>query len=191
MTRSDDLYALPGDLPVPHDDGTCAHLPGMSLPDVALASTRGGAVSLARVEAEWVIAYCYPRTGVPDQDPLGGAERWNSIPGARGCTPQSCAYRDHHGELAALGARVFGVSTQDTAYQEEAASRLHLPFELLSDADLALTRALRLPTFSIEGQTLIKRLTLIARGGVIERCLYPVFPPTTDADNVLRYLRAK
>ena len=189
MTRSDNLYALPGDLPVPVDDGACAHLPGMPLPDVPLASTSGGTVSLARVDAEWVVAYCYPRTGVPDEDPLGGAELWNSIPGARGCTPQSCAYRDHYGDLVALGAWVGGVSAQRTDYQAEAASRLHLPYELLSDADLELARALRLPTFTIERQTLIKRLTLIARGGIIERCLYPVFPPTADAENVLRYLR--
>ena len=191
MTRADDLYRLPGDLPLPVDDGTCAHLPGMRLPDLHLTSTGGGAISLARVEAEWVVAYCYPRTGTPDEELLGGATLWNSIPGARGCTPQSCAYRDHHGELSALGARVFGISTQPTDYQSEAASRLHLPYALLSDVNLALTGALRLPTFSVESQTLIRRLTLIAHRGVIEHCLYPVFPPTADAENVVRYLQAR
>ena len=115
---------------------------------------------------------------------------WDAIPGSRGCTPQSCEYRDHYAELSALGARVFGISTQDTDYQAEAAARLHLPFELLSDASLELTRALRLPTFEVVGQTLIKRLTLIARAGIIEQCFYPVFPPTADAENVLKYLEA-
>lgn len=189
MTRSDNLYALPENLPIPVDDGACDHLPGMPLPAVPLRSTAGGTVTLAGVDAKWVVAYFYPRTGVPDRDPPGGLAKWDAIPGSRGCTPQSCEYRDHHGLLSALGARVFGVSTQDTDYQAEAATRLHLPFELLSDASLELCGALRLPTFVVEGQTLIKRLTLIARAGVIEHCFYPVFPPTADAGNVLQYLR--
>jgi peroxiredoxin len=188
MPRSDNLYSLPKDLPVPVDDGACDHLPGMRLPDIALRSTGGGMVSLPKIDAKWVVTYFYPRTGVPDKDPPGGLAKWDAIPGSRGCTPQSCEYRDHYGELGALGARVYGISTQDTEYQSEAATRLHLPFELLSDADLELTGALRLPTFVVEGQTLIKRLTLIAREGVIERCFYPVFPPTADAGNVLQYL---
>jgi peroxiredoxin len=191
MPRSDNLYSLPPNLPVPVDDGACDHLPGMRLPDIALRSTAGGMVSLPQIDAKWVITYFYPRTGVPDQDPPGGLAKWDAIPGSRGCTPQSCEYRDHHGELAAMGARVYGMSTQDTEYQSEAASRLRLPFELLSDADLRFAVALRLPTFVVEGQTLIKRLTLIARGGVVERCFYPVFPPTADAGNVLQYLHER
>jgi peroxiredoxin len=160
----------------------------MRLPDISLRSTAGGTVSLANIDAKWVVAYFYPRTGQPDKDPPGGLAMWDAIPGSRGCTPQSCEYRDHHAELFALGARVFGISTQDTDYQAEAAARLHLPFALLSDASLELAHALRLPTFEVAGQTLIKRLTLIARAGIIEQCFYPVFPSTADAQNVLKYL---
>jgi len=189
MTRSDDLYALPADLPIPEDDGACAHLPGLPLPDVALPSTRGREVSLPKLAADWLVIYCYPRTGQPDRDPPGGLAAWDSIPGARGCTPQSCSYRDHYQELRALGAEVFGLSTQDTAYQNEAATRLHLPFELLSDADLRFTTALRLPTFTVAGITVIKRLTLIARHGRIETCFYPVFPPDADAPRVVASLQ--
>jgi peroxiredoxin len=128
----------------------------------------------------------YPRTGRPDRElPTG----WNAIPGARGCTPQSCAFRDHHEELKRSGAaQVFGVSTQDTAYQREAAERLHLPFELLSDEKLEFARALKLPIFEVAGMTLIKRLTLIARAGVIEKVFYPVFPPDKNADDVLDWI---
>src|SRR5262249_16808198 len=153
-----------------------------------LRTTRGTWVSLAAVKAAWLIVYCYPRTGQPDQDPPGGLAAWDSIPGARGCTPQACAYRDHYSELIRRGAQVFGVSTPDTDYQREVVERLHLPFELLSDSGLELTRALRLPTFSVAGQTLIKRLTLVGREGRIEKCFYPVFPPDADAENVLRYI---
>lgn len=190
MSRSDNLYALPADLPVPEDDGACDHLPGLPWPSLALRSTRGRSVSLAEVEAAWLVVYCYPRTGLPDQDPPGGLAAWDSIPGVRGCTPQACSYRDHHSELARYGAQVFGVSTQDTAYQQEVEARLHLPYELLSDLELAFARTLRLPTFSVAGHTVIRRLTLIGRRGRIETCLYPVFPPDADADNVLRYISA-
>ena len=185
--RSDDLHALPPDLPVPLDDGACQHLPGMAWPSVALPSTAGGTVSLAAAatEAPWLVVYFYPRTGLPDQDPPGGLAAWDAIPGARGCTPQACAYRDHHAELRARGARILGVSTQETAYQREVLERLHLPYPLLSDAALALTHALRLPTFTVAGYTLIRRLTLLGRGGRIERCFYPVFPPHSDAVRVL------
>jgi len=131
------------------------------------------------------VVYCYPRTGRPDEDLPGG---WDEIPGARGCTPQSCAFRDHHAELQGLGARVFGLSTQDTAYQREAVERLHLPFELLSDEDLAFARALGLPTFEVEGMALIKRLTLVICDGHIERVFYPVFPPSKNADEVVEWL---
>lgn len=188
MARSDNLYALPQDLPVPMDDGACDHLPGLAWPTLPLPSTAGAAISLADVRDDWLVVYFYPRTGLPDHDPPGGLELWDSIPGARGCTPQACAYRDLHSELTERGARVLGVSTQDTAYQREVAGRLHLPFELLSDSNLELAHALRLPTFSVAGHTLIRRLTLIGREGRIAKCFYPVFPPDADADHVLQYL---
>src|SRR5690242_14473723 len=146
----------------------------MALPDIALAATSGPAISLSKVKGRSVI-YIYPRTGVPG---VPNPEGWDLIPGARGCSPQSCAFRDHFAELQALGvARVFGLATQDTAYQAEAAERLHLPFPLLSDADLALTRALRLPTFEVAGMTLLKRFTLVVDGGRVTKVFYPVFPP--------------
>src|ERR1044072_1585867 len=173
MPRSDDLHSLPADLPLPVDDGACEHLAGLSWPAVTLPSTAGRLVSLAEQQTEWLVVYCYPRTGLPDQDPPGGLAAGDSIPGARGCTPQACSYRDHHAELARFGARVLGVSTQDTAYQREVVERLHLPYELLSDSRLALAGALRLPTFSVAGHTVIKRLTLIGRRDRIETCFYP------------------
>jgi peroxiredoxin len=190
VTRSDDLYRLPEGLPVPADDGACDHLVGRELPAVALASTAGREVVLAEVDAPWVVVYCYPRTGLPDADPPGGLTAWDAIPGTRGCTPQACAYRDRHAELAALGAAVFGVSTQATAYQREAATRLHLPYELLSDEELEFARAIALPTHEVAGMTLLRRLTLIARDRRIVRCHYPVFPPDADAGNVVHFLRA-
>jgi peroxiredoxin len=184
MARSDNLHVLPENLPVPVDDGACAHLLGMRLPSLPLPATSGNRVDLATLPGRTVV-YCYPRTGRPDQALPQG---WNEIPGARGCTPESCAFRDHYGEIGALGARVFGLSTQDTAYQREAVERLHLPFDLLSDADLAFTTALRLPTFAVEGMTLIKRLTLILTDGRIEKVFYPVFPPDRNADDVISWL---
>ena len=126
-------------------------------------------------KAEWLVVYCYPRTGLPDHDPPGGLAAWDAIPGARGCTPQACSYRDHHADLVKHGAHVLGLSTQDTEYQREVVDRLHLPFELLSDSKLELARALQLPTFSVAGQTLIKRLTLVGRGGRIGKCFYLFF----------------
>jgi peroxiredoxin len=188
--RSDNLYALPQDLPVPLDDRACDHLRGLMLPSIALKSTSGAKIDLSKEGQPWVVVYCYPRTGRPDQEPLGGAAAWNAIPGARGCTPQSCAYRDHHAELAALGATVYGLSTQDTEYQSEAVERLHLPFPLLSDARLEFARTLRLPTFPFAGLELIKRLTLIARAGRIEEVLYPVFPSDADAGRVMEWLKS-
>ena len=187
MTRQDDLHTLPAGLPVPVDDGACDHLPGLRLPPLPLASTAGVPVDLRDLPGTTVV-YCYPRTGEPDRDSPPG---WDAIPGARGCTPQSCAYRDRHRELGALGARVFGLSTQDTAYQREAAARLRLPFPLLSDAGLAFAGALRLPTFEVAGLTLIKRLTLILEAGRIETVFYPVFPPDQDAAAVLAWLTAR
>jgi peroxiredoxin len=187
MTEPRNLLDLPADLPVPVDDGACDHLSGMRLPSLALLATDGSMVDLSRLPGRSVV-YVYPRTGRPDQPlPTG----WDGIPGARGCTPQSCAYRDLAAELGALGARVFGLSTQDTAYQREAAARLHLPFLLLSDERLELTTALSLPTFEVDGMTLIKRLTLIIDDGAIETVFYPVFPPDADAANVATWLRAR
>ena len=187
MMRSDNVYELPKDLPVPQDDGACAHLAGMRLPPVALASTGGRSVDLSALKGRTVV-YIYPRTGRPDQElPTG----WNAIPGARGCTPQSCAFRDHFDELKRAGvAQVFGLSTQDTAYQREAVERLHLPFELLSDAKLEVAKALKLPMFEVDGMRLIKRLTLILRDGAIEKVFYPVFPPDRNAGDVLAWLTA-
>lgn len=184
MPRSDNLYQLPAQLPEPIDDGACAHLIGMSVPTLPLWATSGEQVNLATLPQRTVV-YAYPRTGQPEVDPPPG---WNEIPGARGCTPQACAFRDHHRELQALGAQVFGLSTQDSAYQREAATRLHLPFALLSDAQLAWTRALRLPTFEVAGLTLLKRLTLILRAGTIEHVFYPVFPPDKSAETVITWL---
>jgi peroxiredoxin len=187
MARQDNLYELPKNLPVPQDDGACAHLEGFTLPTVALPSTGGRSVDLSRLAGRTVV-YCYPRTGKPDQEMPEG---WNAIPGARGCTPQSCAFRDHFQELKRAGAaQVFGLSTQDTAYQREAVERLHLPFELLSDEKLELARALRLPTFEVAGMTLIKRLTLILDDGVVTKVFYPVFPPDANAAGVERWLLA-
>lgn len=177
---------LPSDIPVPQDDGAAAHLAGMRLPDLALAATDGSNVNLSKLARRTVI-YIYPRTGVPGIDPPPG---WDMIPGARGCTPQSCSFRDHYAELKALGvARVFGLSTQDTAYQQEAASRLHLPFPLLSDEKLALAEALRLPTFTAAGMTLLKRMALVIDDGAITKAFYPVFPPDQSAEDVAAWLR--
>jgi peroxiredoxin len=185
MARSDNIHELPKDLPVPQDDGACDHLKGMKLPAVSLLSTGGRSIDLSALKGTTVV-YVYPRTGRPDQEMLPG---WNDIPGARGCTPQSCAFRDHYQELKDAGAsQVFGLSTQDTAYQREAAERLHLPFELLSDEKLAFARALKLPTFEVAGMQLIKRLALIARDGVIAKVFYPVFPPDRNAGDVLGWL---
>jgi peroxiredoxin len=186
MPRTDNLYELPPDLPIPVEDGACAHLLGMSLPTLPLPSTAGRLVDLASLSGRSVV-YCYPRTGRPDQDLPGG---WNDIPGARGCTPQSCAFRDHYQMIQQHGARIFGLSTQDTDYQREAVERLHLPFELLSDMELSFARALRLPTFKVEAMTLIKRLTLIIREGRIEKVFYPVFPPDRNASEVIAWLAA-
>ena len=188
---SQNPYSLPGDLPEPEDDGAADHLPGTVMPPLVLPSTDGGAVrvDIAPEEAERLVLYAYPRTGRPGEASL--TSDWDSIPGARGCTPESCGFRDHAGELRSAGAAVAGLSTQDTAYQQEAADRLRLPFPLLSDADLTLTEALELPTFTVAGQTLLKRLTLIVRSGVIEHVFYPVFPPDAHAASVLEWLRAR
>ncbi|MGA9033943.1 MAG: peroxiredoxin [Sulfuricaulis sp.] len=178
---------LPADIPVPQDDGGADHLTGRRLPDLALPATSGSAVNLAKLTGRSVL-YLYPRTGVPGVDLPPG---WNEIPGARGCTPQSCGFRDHFAELKQLGvAQVFGLSTQDTAYQQEAASRLQLPFPILSDATLAFTRALKLPTFGVANMTLLKRMALVIDNGVITKVFYPVFPPDKNAADVVAWIQA-
>jgi len=179
---------LPADLPVPVDDGAAAHLRGMQMPHVVLPSTAGHDVDVAGLGAGRTVLYAYPRTGRPDRPVPAG---WDAIPGARGCTPESCAFRDHYSELRSLGARVYGFSTQGTDYQREAAERLELPFELLSDAALKLTKAMRLPTFEFEGETLLKRLTLVVREDTVEHVFYPVFPPDTHAEEVLAWLASR
>jgi peroxiredoxin len=178
---------LPPNIPAPKNDGAARHLPGKKLPDLALPATSGAAVNLAKLTGRTVV-YIYPRTGVPGVAlPTG----WDAIPGARGCTPQSCGFRDHFGELKRLGvAQLYGLSTQDTAYQTEAASRLHLPFSILSDQKLAFTRALSLPTLSVDGMTLLKRMALVIDDGVITKAFYPVFPPDKNAEVVIAWLQA-
>jgi len=177
---------LPSDLPVPVDDGAAAHLIGQKLPDLELPATSGLLVNLGALTDRTVI-YAYPRTGRPGQMPPDG---WDAIAGARGCTPQSCGFRDHFAELRRLGVNsLYGLSTQDTEYQREAVNRLHLPFALLSDAKLQLQRALRLPTFEIEEMILLKRLTLVIDDDVITKVFYPVFPPDRSASDVIAWLQ--
>ena len=176
---------LPKDLPVPIDDGACNHLLNQVLPSIVLSSTQGRDVDLSAIAGR-VAIYCYPMTGKPDV-PL--PEGWDQIPGARGCTPQSCAFRDHHQELERLEAQVYGLSTQSTEYQQEAVERLHLPFELLSDRELKFATLLKLPIFEVEGKQLIKRVTLIAKDAKIIKVFYPVFPPDRNADEVVEWLQ--
>lgn len=178
---------LPDNIPAPQDDGAARHLTGRRLPDFALPATNGEAVNLSKLAGRGVV-YIYPRTGRPGQVlPTG----WDGIPGARGCTPQSCGFRDHFAELTRLGVSyVYGLSTQDTAYQSEAAERLHLPFAILSDAELKLTRLLDLPTFEVDGMTLLKRMAWVIDGGIIVKVFYPVFPPDKNAADVLAWAQA-
>jgi peroxiredoxin len=185
MERADNLQKLPEGLPEPTDDGAADHLPGTRIPPLPLISTAGEPVDLSSLPGRTVV-YCYPLTGRPDMKLPAG---WDEIPGARGCTPQSCAFRNHHEELRALGTRVFGLSTQSTGYQKEAAVRLRLPYELLSDEGLRFAQTLGLPTFEVEGMVLLKRLTMIIDDGRIEKVFYPVFPPDKNAEEVLEWLR--
>jgi peroxiredoxin len=186
VATAHDPLVLPADLPVPVDDGAAYHLAGARIPPIGLRATDGSVVTLADVSRR--VVFCYPRTGRPGVEPLGGAEAWDAIPGARGCTPQACSYRDHHAEIVDAGYAVYGLSTQESDYQQEAVERLQLPYALLSDSDLRLATALRLPTFRHAGHVFLKRLTLIAHDGVIVRVQYPVFPPDRDAERVVAWL---
>jgi peroxiredoxin len=182
-----DPTQLPEDLPVPQDDGAARHLTGARLPPIALAATDGRNVDLAALAGRTVV-YVYPRTGRPGQPPPPG---WDAIPGARGCTPESCAFRDHAGELADLGARVAGLSAQTLDDQIEFAERNHIPYPVIADPELRLGTALRLPTFEFEGVTLYKRITLVAEACAIAKVFYPVFPPDKNAEDVIAWLRQR
>ncbi len=180
------LNQLPTDLPAPQDDGACDHLKGMKLPNVSLQATNSERVNLGQIKGKLVI-YCYPMTGQPN---VALPDGWDQIPGARGCTPQSCSFRDHYGELQALGAQVVGLSVQTTGYQTEMATRLHLPFPVVSDANYEFQKALNLPTFVAAGMTLLKRVTLLVNDGVIEAVHYPIFPSDSDPAWVINYLES-
>ena len=180
-----DLTKLPDNLPIPTDDGACAHLLGIHIPSVSLNSTSGEIVDLSELSGT-VVVYFYPMIGRPDGPPMTG---WNEIPGARGCTPQSCAFRDKHLELKSFGAKVFGISAQPLDDQREAKSRLELPFELLNDGHFALTEAMHLPTFEYKKSRLIKRLTIVALEGIIRKVFYPVFPPDRNAEDVIAWFK--
>lgn len=179
------LTSLPDNLPIPQDDGACGHLLGLSAPNITLKSSDEQNINLSTIKG-WAVVYCYPRTGQPNKALPDG---WDAIPGARGCTPEACGFRDHHADLTTIGAQIFGLSVQDTQYQQEATRRLHLQFPLLSDSDLAFTHALNLPTFDVAGMRLNKRVTLILRNGIIQHYIYPVFPPDSHAMEVLNWLK--
>ena len=181
------VYELPKDLPIPQDDGAAEHLKGKRLPNASLTATNGSVIDMGSILGT-VVIYCYPMTGQPNV-PL--PDGWDQIPGARGCTPQSCSFRDHYQEIQALGADVIGLSVQGTDYQQEMVKRLHLPFPVVSDANYRFQKALNLPTFQVAGMTLLKRITLIARNGVIEATHYPVFPSDSDPDWVINCLNAR
>ena len=182
----DFLRVIPDGLPVPEDDGACDHLTGSRLPSVPLRSTADQWVDLSALPGLTII-YCYPMTGRPGI-PL--PDGWVQTPGAAGCTPQSCSFRDRHRDLQALGARIFGLSAQSTTDQQEAAERLALPYDLLSDEQLTFAAALGLPTFEIAGLQLIKRVTLVVRDGQVIKHFYPVFPPDRNVEETIAWLQA-
>jgi peroxiredoxin len=182
-----DFRILPPGLPVPEDDGAADHLPGALVPQVVLPSTHGP-IDLAEAARHLLVAYIYPRTGTPGCPSPDG---WNAIPGARGCTPQSCAFRDRVDDFARHGASLLALSAQPASEQEEFAAREHIPYPILSDRGLRLASALRLPTFDVAGMTLYKRLTFVADEGRIERVFYPVFPPDRNAADVLTWLNGR
>ena len=187
MTSDSNPYLLPEDLPVPVDDGACDHLTGIRMPSIALTSTMRRSVNVADVSRTSAVFFFYPETGRPG-DPIPKA--WNEIPGARGCTPQSCAFRDQYRSFKELGFEVFGVSAQSLDEQIEFVERNSLPYELLNDSDFKLTSALGLPTFKFESKTFLRRLAIVAKLGRIQRVFYPVFPPDKNAEQVLEYVRA-
>jgi len=187
VPASDDIHTIPGDLPVPEDDGAADHLVNAVLPPLALTATIGGTVRLDQLEGTTIL-FAYPRTGRPDEELPPG---WNAIPGARGCTPEACGFRDAHQQFAELGVRVLALSTQPSGYQREMANRLDLPFPVLSDEQLEFTRELGLPTFETSGWTLLKRLTLVIEDGRVRHVFYPVFPPDAHAGEVLDWLRGR
>ena len=186
MPRADDIHTIPKDLPVPENDGSADHLLDAAVPPLALQATNGETIELVGLRGRTVL-FCYPRTGRPDEELPPG---WNAIPGARGCTPEACGFRDTHAQFTELGVQVLALSTQDSGYQREMAERLHLPFPVLSDERLELTRALGLPTFETSGLTLLKRLTLVIDDGRIRHVFYPIFPPDGHAAEVLDWLRS-
>lgn len=181
-----DINDLPDNLPVPLDDGGCRHLAGTRLPSIALPATSGPDIDFSTLPGR-VVVFAYPRTGQPGQPSL--VPDWDLIPGARGCTPQTCGFRDLAEDFRREGCAVFALSTQDTVYQRELAQRLHLPFPVLSDSQLKLTRALNLPLMTVAGEPLLKRLAWVANNGFIEHVFYPVFPPDKNASEVLAWLR--
>lgn len=182
-----DYQTLPAGLVAPVDDGAAAHLPGQAMPAVSLPTTDGRDITVSELAAGRTVLYVYPRTGRPGQ---ALPEGWDEIPGARGCTPEACGFRDHHAELLAAGAgAVYGLSSQDTSYQLEVVERLQLPFPMISDEQLQLARELRLPTFTTGGMTLYRRLTMIVADGRIEHVFYPIFPPDEHAQQVVDWLR--
>jgi peroxiredoxin len=184
-----DYQQLPSNLPVPQDDGAADHLPGAAMPPLVLRDTNGNEVALDQLGAGRTVIYIYPLSGRPGVDLPAG---WDAIPGARGCTPEACGFRDHHADLQAAGARtVHGLSSQSREYQAELAERLGLPFSILSDPDLALAEALDLPTFEAAGERLFSRLTMIVTDGRIEHAFYPIFPPDQHAAEVLEWLRGR
>ena len=186
MPHTDDIHTIPDNLPVPEDDGAADHLLHAAVPALALPATNGHQVRLDQLRGRTVL-FCYPRTGRPDEELPPG---WNAIPGARGCTPEACGFRDTHAQFTDIGVRVLALSTQDSAYQREMAERLHLPFPVLSDERLELARELGLPTLETSGMTLLKRLTLVIDDGNITHVFYPVFPPDGHAAEVLGWLRS-
>jgi peroxiredoxin/ribosomal protein S18 acetylase RimI-like enzyme len=187
LVTESDLMQLPDDLPIPKDDGGCDHLVGLALPPLPLAAANGSTVDLSTIPG-CVVVFAYPRTGRPNESPL--VSDWDLIPGARGCTPQTCGFRDLHSEFQALNCRVYGLSTQSSEFQQEMVARLHVPFPVLSDEKLELARALRLPTFTVAGQILVKRLVMVLESGRVKKVFYPVFPPDKSALTVLEWLKA-
>ena len=181
------IYQLPADLPVPVDEGACDHLLGLPVPSLTLESSRGP-VSLRQLGLDLAVLYVYPRTGIPGRPVPDG---WDATPGARGCTPQSCGFRDHATELADLGAQVAGMSAQALEEQVEFAEREHMPYPVIADPELRLAAALGLPTFVFDGVELYKRVTLVLEAAHVAKVFYPVFPPDRNAAEVVEWLRER